>query len=96
MATAQWAPVEPKGADVMSDIDETRRLLLERDDAFRQLTTDHHTLDDRLKTLSSKPHLTDDEQLEEVRLKKEKLRLKDQMEAAVRRHQASMAGPLPA
>lgn len=76
----------------MTDIESTRRLLLERDDAFRRLSFDHHALDDRLKSLASKPHLSDDEQFEEVRLKKEKLRLKDQMEALVRHHQS---GPLP-
>ncbi len=80
----------------MADIEATRRLLLEHDDRFRQLSSDHHSLDDRLRLLAGKPHLSDDEQLEEVRIKKEKLRLKDQMEALVRQHQGSMAGPLPA
>jgi uncharacterized protein len=75
----------------MTDTEETRRLLLQSSDVYRQLTSDHHTLDDRLKLLAGKPHLTDDEQLEEVRLKKEKLRLKDQMEAIVRRHQAPVS-----
>jgi uncharacterized protein YdcH (DUF465 family) len=36
-----------------------------------------------LDELEALPHLTDQEQLEEVRLKKLKLRLKDQMEAIV-------------
>lgn len=76
----------------MADIESTRRLLLEQDVRFRQLSSDHHSLDDRLRSLASKPHLSDDEQLEEVRIKKEKLRLKDQMEALVRHHAAS---PLP-
>jgi len=75
----------------MTDTEETRRLLLQSSDIFRQLSTDHHTLDDRLKLLAGKSRLTDDEQLEEVRLKKEKLRLKDQMEAFVRRHQAPVS-----
>jgi uncharacterized protein len=75
----------------MTDTEEARRLLLQSSDVYRQLTSDHHTLDDRLKLLAGKPHLTDDEQLEEVRLKKEKLRLKDQMEAIVRRHQAPVS-----
>lgn len=79
----------------MPDTEETRRLLLQSSDVFRQLSDSHHTLDDRLKLLAGKPHLTDDEQLEEVRLKKEKLRLKDQMEALVRRHQAPL-GSMPA
>lgn len=80
----------------MTDIDATRRLLLEQDPQFRQLSSDHHSLDDRLRDLASKPHLTDDEQLEEVRLKKQKLHLKDQMEALLRRHQSSAGAPLPA
>ncbi|MCC6991440.1 MAG: YdcH family protein [Acidobacteria bacterium] len=75
----------------MTDTEETRRLLLQSSDVYRQLTSDHHTLDDRLRLLAGKSHLTDDEQLEEVRLKKEKLRLKDQMEAIVRRHQAPVS-----
>jgi len=75
----------------MTDTEEARRLLLQSSDVYRQLTTDHHTLDDRLKLLAGKSHLTNDEQLEEVRLKKEKLRLKDQMEAIVRRHQAPVS-----
>lgn len=79
----------------MPDIDATRRLLLEQDAQFRQLNFDHHSLDDRLQLLARKPHLSDDEQLEEVRLKKEKLRLKDQMEDLVRRHQATIPGALP-
>lgn len=74
----------------MTDTEETRRQLLESSHTFRQLSSDHHSLDDRLKRLAGKPHLSDDEQLEEVRLKKEKLRLKDQMEALVRRHQSPL------
>jgi len=71
----------------MTDIEATRHQLLERDAQFRQLSSDHLALDDQLRSLSRKPHLSDDEQLEEVRIKKEKLRVKDQMEALVRRHQ---------
>jgi uncharacterized protein YdcH (DUF465 family) len=80
----------------MPDSEETRRLLLASSDAFRQLSDTHHALDDRLKALATKPHLTDDEQLQEVTLKKEKLRLKDQMEALVRRHQTGLQSSLPA
>ncbi len=79
----------------MTDTEETRRQLLESSYEFRQLSTNHHSLDDRLRLLAGKPHLTDDEQLEEVRLKKEKLRLKDQMVALMRRHQSPL-GTLPA
>jgi len=46
-----------------------------------------HTLyEKRLDTLTEKRYLTDDEKLEEVRLKKLKLRLKDQMENIQRQY----------
>ena len=80
----------------MTDSEDARLRLLDHSAAFRQLTDDHHTLDDRIKRLASKSHLNDDEQLEEVRLKKEKLRLKDQMETLVRQFQTSRGDSLPA
>jgi len=80
----------------MPDTEEARRALLANDAAFRQLFEIHHALDDRLKVLASLPHLTDDEQFQEVTLKKEKLRLKDQMEALVRRHQSGLQTSMPA
>jgi uncharacterized protein len=49
-------------------------------DEFRKLATEHTLYEKRLDSLTEKRYLTDDEKLEEVRLKKLKLRLKDQME----------------
>ena len=80
----------------MTDSEDARRRLFDHSATFRQLSADHHSLDDRLKLLATKLHLSDDEQLEEVRLKKEKLRLKDQMETLVRQFQASRRDSLPA
>lgn len=48
-------------------------------DRIRHLATEHHILDERLHELNTHLHLTDDEALEEVRLKKRKLALKDEM-----------------
>ena len=48
--------------------------------SIQQLMQEHSLYDRRLETLRSKLFLTDSEQLEEVRLKKLKLSLKDQME----------------
>ena len=59
--------------------------MLETSDEYRQLAARHHELDDRLKQLATKHYLSNDEQLEEVTLKKRKLQLKDRME--VIRHQ---------
>ena len=46
---------------------------------IRHLATEHHTLDARLHELETQLHLTDDETLEESRLKKRKLALKDEI-----------------
>jgi hypothetical protein len=48
---------------------------------FRRLAQEHSQHSQRLEALVQKRFLTEDEKLEEVRLKKLKLRLKDQMEA---------------
>ena len=46
---------------------------------IRHLATEHHTLDARLHELETHLHLTGDETLEESRLKKRKLALKDEL-----------------
>lgn len=48
-------------------------------DEFQRLVQEHSQYSQRLESLTQKRYLTDDEKLEEVRLKKLKLRLKDQM-----------------
>jgi len=51
---------------------------------FRQLVVEHTQYSQRLESLTQKRFLSEDEKLEEVRLKKLKLRLKDQMESIER------------
>ena len=53
--------------------------LLASHDEFRRLASEHTQYAERLDSLTQKRYLTEDEKLEEVRLKKLKLRLKDQM-----------------
>jgi uncharacterized protein len=48
---------------------------------YQRLHEEHAKYAGELERLESKPFLTEEEQLEEVRLKKLKLRLKDQMAA---------------
>jgi uncharacterized protein YdcH (DUF465 family) len=48
---------------------------------FSRLVSQHSEYASKLDALESLPHLTTEEELEEKRLKKGKLRLKDQMEA---------------
>lgn len=68
-----------------TDFEELKRNLLQSDEEFRQLATQHHDLDEQIHNLATRHYLSEPEQLEEVRLKKRKLHLKDQMEAALRR-----------
>ena len=69
-----------------NDFEELKRELLQNDENYRQLATRHHDLDEKIHNLTARPYLTEPEQLEEVRLKKVKLQLKDQMESILRRH----------
>ena len=55
------------------------------------MASKHHSLDDRLHELEAKHYLSDDEQFEEVSLKKRKLHLKDRMESILREHRSSVA-----
>ena len=64
----------------------SRDQLLATHDEFRKLATEHTQYEQRLSSLTLKRYLTDDEKLEEVRLKKLKLRLRDQMESIERQH----------
>jgi uncharacterized protein YdcH (DUF465 family) len=60
--------------------------LLNGNDEFRKLAQEHTQYSERLDSLTQKRYLSEDEKLEEVRLKKLKLRLKDQMESIEREH----------
>ena len=60
---------------------QVRDQLLESNDEFRRLAQEHSQYQQRLESLIQKKYLSEDEKLEEVRLKKLKLRLKDQMQS---------------
>ena len=61
-------------------VDSVREQLLAGHEEFRRLANEHTQHSQRLNSLIEKRYLSDDEKMEEVRLKKLKLRLKDQME----------------
>jgi len=61
--------------------EELKAHLMATSDEFRRLASQHSEYARQLDSLETLPHLTYDQELEETRLKKLKLRLKDQMEA---------------
>jgi uncharacterized protein YdcH (DUF465 family) len=72
----------------MPTVEEMKKQLLESNDEFRQLATQHHDLDERIHNLAIRSYLSEPEQIEEVTLKKKKLQLKDQMENMLRHHRS--------
>jgi uncharacterized protein YdcH (DUF465 family) len=64
---------------------QARAVLIASNEEFRKLSEEHQQYSRRLDSLNEKRFLSDDEKVEEVRLKKLKLRLKDQMESIERR-----------
>ena len=66
---------------------ELQEHLMATDEQFRRLALEHASHKRRLEELASRPYLTEQERLEEVRLKKIKLRLKDEMHSML--HQAN-------
>ena len=76
----------------MPDAQDLKEQLLRTDAEYRELYQLHHQLDERIRSMSATPHLSDSEQLEEVRLKKRKLQLKDRMEDIFRRYTTPSSG----
>lgn len=63
--------------------EELKAHLMSTNEEYQRLATQHHEYAKQLDALEALPHLTYEQELEETRLKKLKLRAKDQMEAIV-------------
>jgi uncharacterized protein YdcH (DUF465 family) len=63
--------------------EEAQARLIATSEEFRRLAAEHTSYERRIEELGSRRYLSEEEQLEEARLKKMKLHLKDQMEHIV-------------
>jgi uncharacterized protein YdcH (DUF465 family) len=63
--------------------EEIKEQLLSSSIDFRRLAEEHHRYEDKLQELHRHPHMSDQDRLEEMNLKKKKLQLKDQMNSMV-------------
>lgn len=71
----------------LTNTDSLKEHLMVSDPEFRELAREHHKYEERLSELSALAYPSDEEQLEEITLKKKKLAVKDQMHAIILRYQ---------
>ncbi|HEY6119195.1 MAG TPA: DUF465 domain-containing protein [Pyrinomonadaceae bacterium] len=71
--------------------DSLKEELMTRDPEFRELAREHIRYEQRLSELSALTYPSDEEQLEEITLKKKKLALKDQMYSIMMQYQKTQA-----
>ena len=75
----------------ITSTDSLKEELIRQDAEFRELAKEHGKYEERLSELSALTYPSDEEQLEEVTLKKKKLAIKDQMYAMMLQYQRSHA-----
>jgi uncharacterized protein YdcH (DUF465 family) len=70
----------------MTQDEEIKEHLISTDPDFRRLVHEHHSYEAKLNVLTEQSHVTDEQQIEEVTLKKKKLNLKDQMNRMIQEY----------
>ena len=68
---------------------ELKAHLMATSEEFRQLAAQHAEYDRLLDAIEAKPHVTPQDEVEEHRIKKLKLRVKDQMNEIMARYRAA-------
>jgi uncharacterized protein len=70
--------------------EEIKEHLMSSSPEYRRLAEEHHHYEEQLQQLHSR-HMTEHDHVEEVRLKKKKLQLKDQMNSMVQKHRGELS-----
>lgn len=72
--------------------EDLKRTLSESNEEYRKLLAEHAGCESRLQELQGKAALDEAERVESVNIKKQKLQLKDRMEAILRQHMERTSG----
>ena len=70
------------------EADEIKTHLMQTSEEFREMARQHQYYDAQVEELERNPHPSAEDEIEEHRLKKLKLHLKDQMEAMISHYKA--------
>ena len=70
----------------MSQYDDLKAELIETDEEFRRLYQEHQDYERRLQSINQKQLLSQEDEVEEKKIKLHKLTLKDHMEQILRQH----------
>jgi uncharacterized protein YdcH (DUF465 family) len=73
------------------EIESVKAELMTSNPEFRELAREHGRYEARLSELSSLSYPSDEEQMEEITLKKKKLAIKDQMYSLMLQHKKSLS-----
>ena len=73
------------------EIESVKAELMTSNSEFRELAKEHGRYEARLSELSSLSYPSDEEQMEEITLKKKKLAIKDQMYSLMLQHEKSLS-----
>ena len=65
--------------------EEIKERLMSANPEFRRLVEEHQQYEGKLAEIQNRHHMTDQDRLEEINLKKKKLHLKDQMNSMIQK-----------
>jgi uncharacterized protein YdcH (DUF465 family) len=90
---ARHGRINPRGRDFQMERpnqDELKAHLMATDEEFRRLAMAHSEYARKIEAIEQLPHPTNEQQMEEVKLKKLKLHAKDMMTEILNRHAGQM------
>jgi uncharacterized protein YdcH (DUF465 family) len=70
---------------MMMKEEEIKDHLMSANDEFRRLVEEHRLYEGKLHDLLSRHHMSEQDRLDEIRIKKKKLHLKDQMNSMIQK-----------